>query len=222
MYLIRQLCCRGMCKNLLRSGTVSKVITARQGFHRMWVVNEKSLVKRANVLCARCEAWSAEQSQSPLPEARLIVCTPRAVWQVIDSAPGVPAVPAVTTVTPPVLTLTVVGELTGGHRQDRWAGHVFEGFVWGALLTWEFFFFFQDLSSRLRHLCVVVGILAFSSWINCSETHLIKIVCWWFKFDGKKTWAMTYCLISSLLQRIRQKSMLCHLNMGPDGKCRCP
>ena len=86
-----------------------------------------------------------------------------------------------------------------------------------------FFFFFSGFELALEtYLCVVVGILAFSSWINCSETHLIKIVCWWFKFDGKKPWAMTYCLISSLLQRIRQKSMLCIVNMGPDGKCRCP
>ena len=43
--MARQLCCRGMCKKLLRSD--SNGITAKGCYHRIWIVGKKSLVKRA-------------------------------------------------------------------------------------------------------------------------------------------------------------------------------
>ena len=44
--MARQLCCRGMCKNLLRSDGRSG-ITARRSFHRIWIAGKNSLVTRA-------------------------------------------------------------------------------------------------------------------------------------------------------------------------------
>ena len=55
LYMAWQLCCRGMCKNLLQSDGQNG-ITARRSFHRIWIAGKKLLVKWAPVL-SRVVSW---------------------------------------------------------------------------------------------------------------------------------------------------------------------
>ena len=62
--MARQLCCRGMCKKLLRSDGQQQ----NYSFHRIWIAGKKSLVKRAPGYDFNSWIWN-QKKNSPLPSS---------------------------------------------------------------------------------------------------------------------------------------------------------